>query len=213
LIPRDAHPIVPESTCATVLVAELRGHVALSARLTPSQLVPVLSEFFVLFRCAVLLHGGQVLRLAEGGVIGAFGMCDCCRTHSNDALAVAAAIERRCADLRAAWRKVYSIPTGVSIGIHRGEVAIGLFGHPGEETEAPPAATESENGAEAMRAQVPAPQEGLPTMLYFPRFKLSARHACMDVWCVPLSKRPEMHRPWDYARRGDRMDFLETTVA
>jgi hypothetical protein len=65
---------------------------------------------------------------------------------------------------------------------------------------------------EATRAARPAPPEGLPRMLHFPRLKLPARQACMDVWCVPLSERPEMLQPWDYARRGDHMDLLETIV-
>ncbi len=235
LIDRHAHPIAAESTSATVVVVELRGYGALAERLAPLQLVPLLSEFFVLVRCAVLQHGGQVFRFTEGGAIAAFGICDSCHTHSNNALSVATAIERRFADLRAAWQAAYSIPTGVAIGIHRGEVAIGLFAPGGHEM--PMLVGDSVNVAldlcararvgemlisavakapaasEAAPSSATATADAMPAMLHFPRLKLPARQACMDVWCVPLAERPEMHQPWDYARRGDHMDLLETIVA
>jgi class 3 adenylate cyclase len=234
LIHGHAHPVAAESTSATVLVAELRGYGALAERLTPLQLVPLLGEFFDLVRCAVLQHGGQVFRLTEGGAIAAFGVCDSCHTHSNDALSVATAVERRFGEVRAAWREAHSIPTGVSIGIHRGEVAIGLFGPSGHETpmlvgdavnvaidlcararvgEMLISAVAKAPTTEGLVSSEPASAEAGPPMLHFPRLKLPGRQACMDVWCVPLSERPEMHHPWDYARRGDHMDLLETIVA
>jgi len=257
LIHRRSQATAAESTSATLLVVELRGYGALAERLTPLQLVPVLGEFFALVRCAVLQYGGQVFRLTEGGAIAAFGVCDSCHTHFNNALAAATAIERNFADVRAAWRATYSIPAGVSIGIHRGEVAIGLFGPSGDDmpmlvgdavniaidlcararvgevlisavskapeaaqaaqtpqaAQAAQAASQSGPTAEAMRAAVAEPTEPAPAMLHFPQLKLPGRQACLDVWCVPLSERPEMDHPWDYARRGDHMDLLETIVA
>jgi class 3 adenylate cyclase len=244
LIDRNAHPIAAESTCATVLVVELRGYGALAERLAPLQLVPLLGEFFALFRCAVLQHGGQVFRCTESGGIAAFGVCDSCHTHSDDALSTATAIERSFAALRAAWQTAYSIPTGVAAGIHRGEVAIGLFAASGLDMPmlvgdavnvaidlcararvgeillsgvaktADPQAPDAHAGAvAATRSSLSVTPQAAPAMLHFPRLKLPARQACMDVWCVPLVERPEMHHPWDYARRGDHMDLLETIVA
>ena len=131
LIQKGAHPILAESTNATLLAIDLRGYTEMAEQLSPVKLVPILGELFSLFTRAVLQHGGQVFRVSEIGSMAAFGVCDLRHTHSNDALMAAATIQRRFAKLRESWRKGFSITAGIGMGMHRGEVAVGIFGPPG----------------------------------------------------------------------------------
>ncbi len=131
LIQKGAHPILAESTNATLLTVDLRGYTEMAEQLSPVKLVPILGDLFALFTRAVLQHGGQIFRVSETGSTAAFGVCDMRHTHSNDALMAAATIQRRFAKLRESWNKGLSITAGIGIGLHRGEVAVGIFGPPG----------------------------------------------------------------------------------
>src|SRR5271165_542396 len=217
LIQKGAHPILAESTNATLLAIDLRGYTEMAEQLSPVKLVPILGELFSLFTRAVLQHGGQVFRVSEIGSMAAFGVCDLRHTHSNDALMAAATIQRRFAKLRESWRKTLSIAAGIGIGIHRGEVAVGVFGPPGyvqpmlvgdAVNVASLLSGRARDGEVLMSAIVnhtgrlhalieasgePAPE---PTV-HIGRVKLQGRRDYVDAWCLLSPERPE-------SRSGDQ---------
>ncbi len=217
LIQKGAHPILAESTNATMLVVELRGYTELGEQLPPVKLVPILGEFFSLFTRAVLQHGGQIFRVSETSTTAAFGVCDMRHTHSNDALMAAGTIQRRFAKLRESWRKTLSVAAGIGIGIHRGEVAVGVFGPPGcaqpmlvgdAVNVASLLSGRARDGEVLMSAIVnhtgrlhalseasgePAPEPSV----HIGRVKLQGRRDYVDAWCLLAPERPE-------SRSGDQ---------
>lgn len=209
LIQPGAHPTATECTVATVMAAELRGYATLAERLSPLQLLAVLGELFGLFKSAVLQHGGQVFRLSETGMIAAFGVCDSCHTHSDDAILAANAFrERYAAAAGSAWQQAFAVNYGVGIGVHRGEVAIGFFdGGMGKDfptlvgdtvNVAAHLCARSRCGEVLISGVVKSPWRdggscaiapGSLPPLHLPDLRLQQRSTTMDVWCLPLARR------------------------
>ncbi len=222
LIQKGAHPVLAESTNATLLVVDLRGYTELAEQLSPVKLVPLLGEFFALFTRAVLQHGGQIFRISEAGATAAFGVCDLRHTHSNDALEAAGTIQRRFAQLRDSWKKSLSMAAGIGIGLHRGEIAIGVFGPPGyvqpmligdavnvasllsgraRDGEVLMSAIVNSGGR--LHAHDHTPGELLlePTV-HVGRVKLQGRRDYMDAWCLLAPGRPEVRSGSEAMRAG-----------
>jgi len=224
LIQKGAHPILAESTNATMLIADLRGYTEMAEQLSPVKLVPILGGFFELFTRAVLQHGGQIFRVSETATTAAFGVCDLRHTHSNDALMAADTIQRRFAKLRESWKKALSISVGIGIGIHRGEVAVGVFGPPGcaqpmlvgdAVNVAQLLAGRARDGEVLMSAIVnhtgrlhaldhdagdPMPEPSV----HVGRVKLQGRRDYIDAWCQLSPNRPEARSGNESMRAANR---------
>lgn len=209
LIPAAMRPSSAETTCATMLFADLHGYDAMVEQLPPTDVVPPLREFFAVLTSAVLECGGQIFQIAEADMLAGFGVGDPRHTQIHEALNAARAIQHRFAPIRACWQQRYSIDAGIGIGIHRGEVAIGVFG-PGEH-EALTLVGDAANvaaqlcrraraGEILLSAAVHLPPTGTggagePALLYLPGLRLHGRSAPLDVWCAPAAVRLQMRRP------------------
>ena len=215
------------TTSATVLFADLRGYFALAERLPASQVVLLLGQFFGLLKSAVLQFGGQVYQIAQARMMAGFGVGDSSHTRTLEALAAARAIQETFNSLRTSWQGEFSIDTGVGVGIHRGEIAIGVFGPPGH--EAPTLVVDTANVAallcnraragEVLLSAVVNPSSNLARavnvsrqslpFLHLPDLALRSRSSPLDVWCVPAIARLEMREgatapsanPQDVSRR------------
>lgn len=209
LIPAAMRPSGAETTCATMLFAGLRGYDALVEQLPPTDVVPLLREFFAVLTSAVLECGGQIFQIAEADMLAGFGVGDPRHTQIHEALHAARAIQHRFAPFRARWQQQYAIDAGIGIGVHRGEVAIGVFG-PGEH-EALTLVGDAANvaaqlcrraraGEILLSAAVHLPPTvtggaGEPELLHLPGLRLHGRSAPLDVWCLPAAVRLQMRRP------------------
>ncbi|MGO9513457.1 MAG: adenylate/guanylate cyclase domain-containing protein [Steroidobacteraceae bacterium] len=198
------------TTCATVLFANLHGYDALVERLPPVEAVALLREFFDILTCAVLECGGQIFQLGEADMLAGFGVGDSRHSQIHEALAAARTIQRRFAPVGIAWQKKHSIDAGVGIGIHRGEVAIGVFGPPEHSAltlvgDAAHVAAQlcrrARAGEMLFSAAVHLPHipgsaavgmgEFAP-LLHLTNLQLQGRSAPLDVWCAPAAARLQM---------------------
>lgn len=199
-----------ETMSATVLFADLHGYLRLAEIVPANQVVPMLGQFFGLLKSAVLQFGGQVYQIAQARMMAGFGVGDSSHTRTLEALAAARAIQETFHSLRTRWQHEFSIDTGVGIGIHRGDVAIGVFGPPGH--EAPTLVGDAANVAallcnraragEVLLSAVVNPSSNMARavnvsrqsvpFLHLPDLELRARSAPLDVWCVPAMVRLEM---------------------
>jgi class 3 adenylate cyclase len=213
LIPGMARATSAETTYATVLFADLHGYDALIEQLPPLQVVSLLGEFFALLTGTVLEFGGQIFHLVEADMLAGFGVGDSRHTQIHEALWAARTIQQRFAPVRASWQSTYSIDTGVGVGIHRGEVAIGVFG-PCEHTALTLVGDAVHVAAQLCRrtragevlltaaAYLPhrvvwgaiGPAESMP-FLHLPQLQLRGRSAPLDAWCAPVVSRLPMRRP------------------
>lgn len=212
LIRGSTRPAAPETMCATVLFAGLHGFDAIIERLIPSEVALLLGEFFALVTCAILECGGQVFHLGEAEQMAGFGVGDSRHTNIYEALTAACMIQQRFAVVRASWQEKHAIDAGVGIGLHRGEVAIGVFGPPEHRAmtlvgDAAHVAAQlccraragevllsgAVNLPHKVAAGTVGPAHSVP-LLYLPQLQLRGRSAALDVWCAPAPERLQLRR-------------------
>jgi class 3 adenylate cyclase len=203
---------VAEPMCATVLIAGLHGFDAIVEQLIPSEVAFLLEEFFALVTCAVLECGGQIFQLGEADQMAGFGVGDSRHTNIHEALTAACMIQKRFAAVRASWQERHALDADVGIGLHRGEVAIGVFGPPEHRAitlvgDAAHVAAQlcrrARAGEVLLSGAVNLPHNvatgtvgsaDFAPLLYLPQLQLRGRSAALDVWCAPAPKRLQMCR-------------------
>jgi len=193
---------------ATVLFADLRGYTGMAERLAAARVVPLLEEFFRTLSAAVETHGGKVFHMAGDGMMAGFGVDGVSGNGAREGLAAGHAMLQNFAPIAARWQSELSIDASIGIGLHEGEVAVGVLGWPhhrattlvgdtvnvaarlcsraraGEVLFSCTVAT-ALNGATA----APAAAMGLPPFLQLPQFALRGRRGPIDIWCVPAPER------------------------
>jgi adenylate cyclase len=196
-----------KTTRVTVLFADLRGYTGMAERLAPAQIVPLLDEFFGVLAAATARHGGQVFHMAGDGMMAGFGV-DAVEDGARQALTAGHAMLQEFCAVAARWRRELSIETGIGVGLHLGEVALGLLGPPGHKQTtlvgdtvnvAARLCSRARAGevllsctvAAALEAAGVAPgadPRSIP-FLQLPQFELRGRSAPLDIWCVPAVER------------------------
>ena len=118
---------------AAVLFADLRGYTALAERLAPADVLSRLHQFFGVQLSVVGNHGGQVFHVAGDSLMAGFAL----RRQGQDggwaALACAQAMLSGFDVLGEQWHCELGIATALGVGVHFGEVAVGLLGPPRHE--------------------------------------------------------------------------------
>jgi adenylate cyclase len=122
-----------ETTYATVLFADMRGYTSLAERLPPAQVVPLLGEFFTVLTGVTPAFGGEVFHMAGDQMMAGFGIRNPMRAGAFAALAAGHAMLQSFTPVAARWRNDFPVMTGIGIGLHSGEVAMGSLGPPGKE--------------------------------------------------------------------------------
>lgn len=207
-VTRAARPRITKTVQVTVLFADLRGYTGLAERLPPAAIVPLLDEFIHVLAAAAALHGGQVFHVAGDGLMAGFGVDAAAEEGARAALAAGHTMLRDFAPLAARWREELAIDTGIGIGLHLGEVALGLLGPPGRRQ--PTLVGDTVNVAARLCGRARAGEvllsctvaaavdadRGAPSsdarrapFLQLPQFELRGRRAPLDIWCVPALER------------------------
>jgi adenylate cyclase len=202
----DAAVVVAETTHAVVLFADMRGYTALAERLQPARVVTLLDEFFTVLARVTVAFGGEVFHIAGDGMMAGFGVRDPKESGACAALAAGHAMLQSFAPVAARWLDEFAVVTGIGIGLHSGEVALGFLGPPGKQavtmigdaaniaarlcsraragevlfSSAVAAALGTDKDNWGMRAK---------PFLQLPQFELRGRSELLDIWCVPSPER------------------------
>ncbi len=112
----------------TVLFADLRGYTGMAERLPASQVLPLLDEFFRTLATATENHGGTVFHLAGDGMMAGFGVNAEAGNGAREALCAGHEMLQSFAPIAARWRSELGIDAGIGVGLHLGEVAVGVLG-------------------------------------------------------------------------------------
>jgi class 3 adenylate cyclase len=192
----------------TVLFVDLRGYTGMAERLSAARVVPLLDEFFRVLATAAEAYGGTVFHMAGDGMMAGFGMDEESGNGAREALAAGHAMLEGFAPIAARWRSELSIDAGIGVGLHLGEVALGVLGPPrhktttmvgdtvnvaarlcsraraGEVLFSCTVATALESNAGTPNAVVRA-----TPFLQLPQFELRGRRGTIDIWCVPAPER------------------------
>jgi class 3 adenylate cyclase len=192
-----------------VLFADLRGYTALAERLPPARIVPLLDEFFGVLARATAAHGGTVFHMAGDGMMAGFGGLEPAADEgAREGLVAGHAMLQHFATVAARWRDELSIETGIGVGLHLGEVAMGLLGPPGHKSTtlvgdtvnvAARLCSRARAGEVLLSCTVAAALDivggsrelylGPIPVLHLPQFALRGRTAPLDIWCVPALER------------------------
>jgi adenylate cyclase len=197
-----------ETTRATVLFADMRGYTGLAELMAPARVVPLLDEFFGVLANAVGAHGGQVFHMAGDGMMAGFGVHDPDDPGASEALAAGHVMLESFASIAARWRRELCIVTGIGIGLHLGEVALGLLGPPGRKfvtlvgdtaNVAARLCSRARTGEVLLSSTVAAalylgsdvacPATRSVPFLQLPQFALPGRSGLLDIWCIPAAQR------------------------
>lgn len=207
-VTRVPRPRAAKIARVTVLFADLRGYTGLAERLPPASVIPLLDEFLGVLGRATTLHGGQIFHMAGDGMMAGFGVGDPTGDGACEAVAAGHAMLTEFAGVAARWRRDLSIESGIGVGLHLGEVALGSLGPPGKRRTtlvgdtvnvASRLCSRARAGEvllsctvaaalEAERAQKGA--DAMPAaMLQLPQFELRGRSEPLDIWCIPAPER------------------------
>ncbi len=111
-----------------VLFADIRGFTTMSEALDPSQVVTMLNSFRSRAEQAITANGGVIDKFIGDGLLAIFGLPSPEETDARGAIdaatALAAAVENWSRKRQRNGRQ----PIEVGIGVHRGEVFVGLLG-------------------------------------------------------------------------------------
>lgn len=208
IVSRIRAPGAVHSAQVTVLFADLRGYTGMAERLPAVRVVPLLDEFFRTLATATANYGGTVFHMAGDGMMAGFGVNGEAGNGARDALSAGHAILQSFVPIAARWRSDLSIDAGVGVGLHLGEVAIGVLGPPrhrattlvgdtvnvaarlcsraraGEVLFSCTVAAALERNSAAAGAAV-----GAVPFLQLPQFELRGRRGPIDIWCVPALER------------------------
>jgi adenylate cyclase len=192
----------------TVLFADLRGYTGMAERLPAARVVPLLDEFLRTLVSAAKTYGGTVFHMAGDGMMAGFGVNDGGGNGAREALSAGHAMLQDFAPIAARWRSELSIDAGIGVGLHLGEVAVGVLGPPRHRAttlvgdtvnvaarlcsraragevlfSCTVAAALGSDGASAGAAV------GARPFLQLPQFALRGRRGPIDIWCVPAAER------------------------
>jgi class 3 adenylate cyclase len=114
----------------TVLFADMRGFTSVAERLAPSDVVPLLNDYFAMLSGVTREHGGTVFHIAGDGLMAGFGLPLPADDASGRAVAAARGMISGFGRLAADWKSRLGIETGIGIGINAGDVIVGDVGAP-----------------------------------------------------------------------------------
>jgi adenylate cyclase len=202
----DARGIAAETIHATVLFADMRGYTGLAERLRPALVISLLDEFFTVLARVTKAFGGEVFHMAGDEMMAGFGVRDPGRSGAFAALAAGNAMLQSFAPVAARWRNEFAVITGIGIGLHSGEVAMGSLGPPGKQVVT--MIGDTANVAARLCGRARAGEVlfsgaiaaalgtnnggldiGATPFLQLPQFELRGRSELLDIWCVPALER------------------------
>jgi adenylate cyclase len=207
-VTRVPRPRTAKTPRVTVLFADLRGYTGLAERLPPASVMPLLDEFLGVLGRATTKHGGQIFHMAGDGMMAGFGLGDPAGDGAREALAAGHAMLLEFGAVAARWRRDLSIETGIGVGLHLGEVALGSLGPPGSRRTTLVGDTVNVASRLCGRARagevllsctvaaaldaerVQKGSEAMPAaILQLPQFELRGRSEPLDIWCIPAPER------------------------
>jgi adenylate cyclase len=191
----------------TVLFADLRGYTGMAERLPAARVVPLLDEFFFVLTSATAQYGGEVFHMAGDGFMAGFGVYEADEDGASNAFAAGHAILSDFAPIAARWRSELAIESGIGVGLHLGEVAVGAFGS--RHRRSTTLIGDTVNVASRLSGRARAGEvlfsctvadalteravlgDASP-YLQLPQFELRGRREPIDIWCVPAHQRLEL---------------------
>ncbi len=186
----------------TVLFADMRGFTAVAERLSPSDVVPLLNEYFSMLSEVTREHGGTVFHMAGDGLMAGFGLPLPADDASGRAVAAARGMITGFGRLAADWKSRLGIETGIGIGINSGDVIVGDVGAPerpsytliGDTVNVAARLVQRARAGEALFSlSVKRSLDPVPTgIVELPPLVLRGRTRPVEIYCMESSSRIDL---------------------
>lgn len=186
---------------SAVMFADMRGFTGLSERLSPTDVVPLLNEYFSLLTDIAVGHGGTVLNLAGDGLMAGFGVPKERRDAPECAVDSAREMLDRFGGLAAEWKQRHGFDTGIGIGINAGEVIAGNVGSPaytsytiiGDTVNVAARLSQRARAGEALfssavKRSLDEHGHSVP-VIELPALQLRGRAEPVEIYCIPAAQR------------------------
>lgn len=114
----------------TILFSDLRGFTTLSEQMSPEELVNLLNPYLERMTAIIHKHGGTVDKYEGDAIIAFFGEPIPYRDHASRAARAAIEMRQALRQLNHTWQThgIFHQTLEMGIGIHTGEVFVGLLG-------------------------------------------------------------------------------------
>jgi class 3 adenylate cyclase/catechol 2,3-dioxygenase-like lactoylglutathione lyase family enzyme len=188
---------------SAVMFADMRGFTGISERLNPTDVVPLLNEYFGLLTDIAIGHGGTVLNLAGDGLMAGFGVPREQLDAPERAVDSAREMLERFAGLADGWQRRLGIETGIGIGINAGEVIAGNVGSPaytsytiiGDTVNVAARLSQRARAGEALfsgavKRSLDEHGRSLP-VIELPALQLRGRAEPVEIYCIPAARRAD----------------------
>ncbi len=189
---------------SAVMFADMRGFTRISERLSPTEVVPLLNEYFELLTGIATEHGGTVFNMAGDGLMVGFGVPREEADASHRAVETAREMLARFDGLASQWRRRHDVETGLGIGINTGEVIAGNVGSArfmsytivGDTVNVASRLSQRARAGEALfssevRRSLGSALRSVP-VVELPALQLRGRAAPVEIFCLPASDRLDL---------------------
>jgi adenylate cyclase len=193
-------------THAVVMFADLRGFTTLTERLSPQDVVPLLNEYFSLLTEITFQHDGTVFHMAGDCLMVGFGVPLAQDDSPERAVMTARQMLEGFAALAEKWRERHHIETGLGIGINEGDVVAGNVGSNaymnytiiGDTVNVASRLCQRARAGEMLFSQSlkrSLEERGFDIgAMALPPMTLRGRSSPIDIYCVPLETRLDLHQ-------------------
>jgi class 3 adenylate cyclase len=190
---------------AVVLFADLRGFTSISEQLEPTHVVPLLNEFFSLLTEITFRHEGTVFHMAGDCLMLGFGVPLEQADSAQRAVNAAREMLTGFGALASSWKERYKVEAGLGIGINEGDVVAGNIGSSsymnytiiGDTVNIAARLCQRARAGEmlfsgALKRCLDA--KGMDVgATPLPPLQLRGRSHPIDIFCVPLQTRVQLH--------------------
>ena len=115
--------VASERRAAAMMYAELRNFTRMSEALDPEKVLALANHFFALVARCAAAHQGRPLGVQNDSLAVLFAA-------AAPAVATARDLQREFGPLGESWKISYGLPAAVAIGVHCGDVILGMAGPP-----------------------------------------------------------------------------------
>ena len=190
---------------AVVLFADLRGFTSISEQLEPHHVVPLLNEYFSLLTEITFRHEGTVFHMAGDCLMLGFGVPLEQADSAQRAVRAAREMLTGFGALARSWRERYQVEAGLGIGINEGDVVAGNIGSSsymnytiiGDTVNIAARLCQRARAGEMLFSGTlkrTLDADGLDVgATALPPLQLRGRSHPIDIFCVPLEKRVQLH--------------------
>ncbi len=186
---------------SAVMFADMRGFTSISEQLSPTDVVPLLNEYFALLTDITVGHGGTVFNMAGDGLMVAFGVPKEQLDAPERAVDTAQEMLAGFSDLAESWRRRLGIETGLGIGINAGEVIAGNVGSRaymnytiiGDTVNVASRLSQRARAGEALFSSVVKRSleecGSSHRVIELPALQLRGRSSPVEIYCIPAEQR------------------------